>query len=601
MSDQAITMYKEREDIIPFLIRQYDQWKTNRACIEKEWLDTQNMIFATDAAQSVGVEASSSWKNNSTRGKLAQIRDNLHANYASAIFGNRNWIKWETSSNTEDFNNKRKIVTAYMRNKVDQSNFERTVSDLLYDYIDYGTAFASCEWVTRVQEVTNRDSGISTSVTQYVGPVAVRHSPHDVVINPTARKIENTPQFVRSLVTIGELLAMQDEMLHDEAFQQSLTNMVGARKYVAGVSADDFHKECSYQVQGFGSYHQYMESGTVELLTYYGNIVTPSGKLEKNKRIVIADRAVVLFNDMHEPLPSGSFIKMAGWRDRPDNLYSQSPLAKLIGLQFRVDKLENIKADAMDLAVEPPLVVTGEVSDFTWKPGEIIDVDLDGSLTELGKNLNGLLTAQNEIYALEQAMEEFAGAPKQAMGFRTPGEKTAFEVQSLETAGSRIFQQKVMKFEQEILEPLINDMLNLARVNLVGIESIKIIDPDLNLEDFISISSDDLIANGTLKAIGSRHFISKAQTIQEINMLTSSGIMPVIQPHMSGKQLAFLVNDLLELDKYDIFRPMAGVEETADIQNHAASLQEEMAMSQGESTDFQPGDEAALGVPPNVG
>ena len=191
-------------------------------------------------------------------------------------------------------------------------------------------------------------------------------------------------------------------------------------------------------------------------------------------------------------------------------------------------------------------------------------------------------------------MEEFAGAPKQAMGFRTPGEKTAFEVQSLETAGSRIFQQKVTKFEKEILEPLLNDMLNLARVHMNGAEDIKVIDPDLNIEDFINMSSEDLIASGSLRAIGSRHFIAKSQTIQEINMLVSSGMLPMIQPHMSGKKLADLVNDLLELDKYEVFRPMAGVEETADIQNHASQLQEQMATSSEEDVELSPEDAAAV-------
>jgi hypothetical protein len=33
-------------------------------------------------------------------------------------------------------------------------------------------------------------------------------------------------------------------------------------------------------------------------------------------------------------------------------------------------------------------------------------------------------------------MEEMAGAPKEAMGFRSPGEKTKYEVQRLESAAS---------------------------------------------------------------------------------------------------------------------------------------------------------------------
>ena len=35
-------------------------------------------------------------------------------------------------------------------------------------------------------------------------------------------------------------------------------------------------------------------------------------------------------------------------------------------------------------------------------------------------------------------MEEMAGAPKEAMGFRSPGEKTAYEVQRMENAASQV-------------------------------------------------------------------------------------------------------------------------------------------------------------------
>ena len=595
MSNQAITMYKEREDIIPFLIKKYEEWKAGRSSMEAEWQATQNMIFATDAAQCVGREASSEWKNNSTRGKIAQIRDNLHANYSTAIFGNRNWIKWDASGNTPDLVKKRKVITSYMKNKLELNNFERVVSDLLYDYIDYGVAQASCSWQHREREVTNKHTGHTHTILEYSGPEAHRHSPHDIVINPTASSINASPQFVRELFTLGEVLGSADDMPYDEAYQKSINNMREIRKWAGGISSDDCHKDISYGVQGFGGYHTYLMSDTVEIITYYGDIVLPSGDLQRNRRVVIADRATVLVNEQADPSPSGTFIKMAGWRDRPDNLYSQSPLAKLLGLQFRLDKLENIKADAMDLAVEPPLAISGEVGDFEWRPGEIIDVDVDGSITELGKNLNGVVTAQNEIAQLEQSMEEFAGAPKQAMGFRTPGEKTAFEVQSLETAGSRIFQQKVTKFEKELLEPLLNDMLNLAVIHMTGSEDIKVIDPDLNIEDFIEVSSEDLIASGSIRAIGSRHFAAKAQAIQELSTLTQGGLLPIIQPHMSGKNVAALVNDLLELDKYDVFRPMAGVEETADIQSHASNLQEEMAVSSEEDVELTAEDMMQLG------
>ena len=76
-----------------------------------------------------------------------------------------------------------------------------------------------------------------------------------------------------------------------------------------------------------------------------------------------------------------------------------------------------------------------------------------------------------------------AGAPKQALGFRTPGERTAFEVQSLENAASRIFQHKIDKFEQFFLEPLINLMLESAKRNMETFDVVRVMDDDLGVVD----------------------------------------------------------------------------------------------------------------------
>ena len=50
----------------------------------------RNFLFATDTSKtSVG---GLPWKNSTTLPKLTQIRDNLHANYMSAVFPNDNWL-----------------------------------------------------------------------------------------------------------------------------------------------------------------------------------------------------------------------------------------------------------------------------------------------------------------------------------------------------------------------------------------------------------------------------------------------------------------------------------------------------------------------------
>ena len=77
------------------------------------------------------------------------------------------------------------------------------------------------------------------------------------------------------------------------------------------------------------------------------------------------------------------------------------------------------------------------------------------------------------------------------MGFRTPGEKTMYEVQRLENAAARIFQTKITQFEEQILEPMLNAMLEMARRKLDS-TTIRIFDPSVNAVVFESIKKEDL-------------------------------------------------------------------------------------------------------------
>src|SRR5690606_28773647 len=155
----------------------------------------------------------------------------------------------------------------------------------------------------------------------------------------------------------------------------------------------------------------------------------------------------------------------AGWRVRQDNLWAMGPLDNLVGMQYRLDHIENMKADVFDLVTFPPLKIKGIVNDFTWGPMEKIYVDADGDVELLSPNVQALQANVGRA-AIEQRREERAGSPKEAMGFRTPREKTACEVQRLENAASRIFQNKTAQFEEQIIEPILNAMLVLAQNHL---------------------------------------------------------------------------------------------------------------------------------------
>jgi hypothetical protein len=163
-------------------------------------------------------------------------------------------------------------------------------------------------------------------------------------------------------------------------------------------------------------------------------------------------------------------------------------------------------------------------------------------------------------------MEEMAGAPKEAMGIRSPGEKTAFEVQQLQNAAGRIFQHKVNKFQTEFLEPLLNTMLELSRRNMDAADVVRVMDNDLGVVDFMSITKEDITAKGKLRPVGARHYATRAQLAQNINGVFNSPVGQMIAPHISAKKLAKLVEDFMGFEEYDFISDNAAIFEQAETQ-----------------------------------
>jgi hypothetical protein len=163
-------------------------------------------------------------------------------------------------------------------------------------------------------------------------------------------------------------------------------------------------------------------------------------------------------------------------------------------------------------------------------------------------------------------MEEMAGAPKEAMGIRSPGEKTAFEVQQLQNAAGRIFQHKINKFEVEFLEPLLNTMFELSVRNLDTGDLTKVMDDDLGVAEFISITKDDITAAGKLRPIGARHYATRAQLMQNLLGVFNSPVGQMIAPHVSAKSLASMIEDYMGFEQFDFIKDNAAVFEQAETQ-----------------------------------
>ena len=552
----------------------YSRWFIQSSEKHKEWRELRNYLFATDTTKTTNSQLP--WKNKTTIPKLTQIRDNLHANYMDALFPNDNWLKWEGYSADSVIKTKRVAIEAYMKNKVRENGFREFIGKALYDYIDYGNVFGEAIWVTEKY----KDLVTGDDVVTYVGPKALRISPFDHVFNPISPTYTESPKFTRYMKSIGELKKDVDKRPDLQYDESVFAKVIDLRNQMSNFKTEDIAKAEGYLIDGFGSLKEYYQSSLVELLEFEGDIYDETtGILKENRLITIADRKFIL-RDIANPSWFGVDNKVhVGWRDRPDNLYAMGPLDNLVGLQYRVDHLENLKADAMDQTILPVKVIKGDVEPFEWGPGADIHVPEDGDVTTLPPN-SAAFQVNNEIGTLLALMEEMAGAPKQAMGIRTPGEKTAFEVQSLDNAAGRIFQHKINKFEVQFLEPLLNKMLELSKRHMDVADVARVMDDDLGVTNFISITKEDITAKGKLRPVGARHYAARAQLMQNLIGVFNSPIGAMITPHTSGKAVARMIEEYMGFEQYKFIKDNAAVfegKETQQLLNQAMTTTENEA------------------------
>jgi len=343
-------------------------------------------------------------------------------------------------------------------------------------------------------------------------------------------------------------------------------------------------------VDGFGSLEEYIKSDLVEIIEYWGDVWDrESSTYHRDVVITIIDRKWVLRNRPNKSWLGNKPFFHCGWRLRPDNLWAQGPLDQLMGMQYRIDHLENLKADVFDQIAYPVAKIKGiTVEEFEFAPGINIFCGDEGDVEFLRPDATAL-QADMQINELMNRMEELAGAPKQAMGIRTPGEKTKYEVQQLENAAGRIFQSKVYWFEKNILEPLLNSMLEESVRNFGALERIRTIDPEFGAEIYIEVTKDDLKGKGVLFPMGARHFAEQAKFIQELNTtMQAVAAMPTVAAHFSGKAVAKALEDALGWSSYKIVKDNAMVFEQADTQRLINQVQEDMQVEQQVPIDGPP-------------
>src|SRR5882762_8659063 len=560
------------------ITEKYIQWETLRQVKKDAWEEVRRYVYATDTTQTTNSQLP--WKNKTTIPKLCQIRDNLFANYIATLFPKRKWLVWEADNLDSSQVAKRDAIVNYMAWALDQPQFKTEIEKVVQDYIDFGNCFATVEWMDQRVEQSDKTQ------TGFVGPAIRRISPLDIVFNPTSENFMESPKIIRTILSLGELKEHLERLSTDEN-QKEYEKLYGyikeIRFHAQNFQGDWIQKDRLYAMDGFTSFRDYLKSDMVEVLTFYGDWYDPyQDTFEKNRVITVVDRHKLINNKPNPSFYGYPTIVHSPWRRKQDNLWGMGPLDNLVGMQYRMDHVENMKADIWDLVTYPVQKVKGFVEDYVWQPGEKIFVSDEGDVELVQPDVN-VFQSNMEINTLATTMEEMAGAPKEAMGIRSPGEKTKYEVQRLENASSRLFNNKILQFS-DFLDMLLNAMLEMAQRNAASITSIRVFNDDYQTTTFQNLTVDDITGIGRVKAVGARHFAEQAELVQNLTSLTGSGLWPTVQPHFSGITLAKVLETTFGLKDFHIVTPYIQLAEQADAQRYIQAMQEQLHQEQGTAT-----------------
>lgn len=526
-------------------------WSNSRVDWENSCRETLQYLYATQTTDIMNQPRD--YDNTTHIPKLTQIRDLLHTWYHDAIFSLPDFVDWEGNNSDALISSRKNALKAYIRQMLDASGYKDTIDELLADYIDYGNAFAMPVFVNETVKGPNGDVK-----TIYKGSKLLRINPMDIYFDPSVANFDKAPKIIRSIVTVGELKKMIDEHPlnpeYAEAFSKIINKRKEVRQYLTQMGSERLRND-ELQIAGFSNLSSYYASDIVELLTFYGDLYDiEHDKLYDNHKIVVLDRSVVLAKEPIVDLGRGCNILKAGWRDRRDSGWSMSALDNIKGMQYMIDFLENKRADIFNFTSNPIVVTTGDVEmPDTYGPGTEIHCDRDASVSWLAPN-SASLAADTYVDRYMALMEEMAGAPKEAAGFRTPGEKTAFEVSQLSNASSRLFNKMTRKFEKEIIEPSINLMLRMFLQASAGTTiQLKEVDPDSGAVLFKNVNVDDLALEGKFVAVGSETFTEKSRMLQSLMQLANTGIFAdeLVRNWFSPKKIAEIVGYTTGLDKFD--------------------------------------------------
>lgn len=579
-----ITTMINKDTLATEISEKFVTWENARAKAEKLWTETLEYLYATDTREIMSI--SRDYDNTTHIPKLTQIRDLLITYYYEAIFGLPDYIEWDSYTKDTLSTEVRNSLKAFVRQKLDEMDFEKVLRKAIEDYVDFGNAYVIPIWTKQY-----RKSMTGEKMLEFEGVKAVRIDPFNMYFDPSVPDFYKTPKIVRSIKTLGELKREIEELGDNEGAKEAFNQALKTRSEIYNVQSNFGAQETwindELNIAGFGNLSSYMCSDSVEILTFYGDIYDrESNKIYTDAEIAIMDRSVVLYNR-----EKTSDIIHTGWRDRKNSCIAMSPLDNLKGMQYMVDFLDNKRADIFNFISNPVIVAQGDIDMPTSiNPGTVLNVDVDARVDFLRPDATAL-SADNFRNDYMLMMEEMAGAPKQAFGIRTPGEKTAFEVAELKSASMRIFERQSRKFEEEFVEPLINTILRMYFDQLRGQDIvIKFVDKDGTVS-FDKIPIDAIKGEGRLYAVGSRTYTERSRALQTLMQLSTTPLYndELIKNYFSPERIVDIITYTSGLDRFsNITKTNARLTETMKVARAQQYAQQKLqSEAEGDAENVQ--------------
>lgn len=568
--------YEDKQSLAGDIAFQWSEWNAQKKSARELWAEIDRYLLASDTSM---LEGGDNFDHKTHLPILSELHEDLLAIVYSTMFPHDDWMGWKGFDINAITQTIRRKVLSYIKQCHMLNGFSPEMRKIVDDFIRYGNCFGQAYY--KDDTVTNEVGETSG----YIGPAVKRISPLDICFNATATNFEKTPKIIRTLISTGELLELLDNNPEAEATLTSeQRESLLRRRTSGGIDDVERNKEAQFIPSGFGSIQEYYRSGTVELLWFYGDILDENTlELHKNRCIVVADRDTLIM-DMDCPYPN---IFKGGWTDRPDNLWSQGPLDKVVGINYMINHRENGKNDAIDKFIFPDRAYVGDVEEIYDESTGHTKYLLPegGSVTDIRPD-STVLTFDNQIMMHRELARTSARLPQQLAGFRTAGEKTATEVQSLNDGAFRGFINKVSQLEEDLLDKLIQAEIRIAKDNYASV--IRVLEED---EEGVllttEVTEEDLSANGKLVPIGARRFARQLQQLQGINTMANSNIAQLVGQHIDTYRLAKTVETLYGFNNYEFIKKFAVIDEQLEAQEKQMMADQQSVVDASQPTSLE--------------